>query len=230
MCIRWTFDTTVMEDGMTQKDVVKALIDEQGTLYSESMGADISKNTPQELFHWLEGAIMLSARIGSHQAEKAGRALRDAGFHRIGDLRERERGSLVRILNEHGYARYDESTANYLRDTAEWAEETYHGDLRKLREEAGTREEILKALQGAKGIGQMGAEIFAREAQLVWDELYPADVSGPAERGARDLGLPTDADRLADLAGSRERYVRLLAALTRAALDGPADKVKEAAE
>jgi len=228
MCIRWSFDLA-MEDEMTQKDVVKALIDEQGALYSEAMGADLSKNTPQELFHWLEGAIMLSARIGAHQAEKAGRALRAAGFHRIRDLRERDRKELVRVLNENGYARYDESTADYLRDTARWAEDRYGGDLRNLREEAGDRAGILKALQGAKGLGPTGAEIFAREAQLVWDELYPAEISGPAETAARDLGLPGDAKRLAGLAGAQERYVRLLAALTRARLDGPAEKVKEAA-
>lgn len=228
MCIRWAF-VTETEDDMDRTDVVEALIAEQGRLYSEEMGADISKDTPQELFHWLEGAILLSARISAHQAEKAGRALREAGFHRIRDLLDRDRHELVRVLNESGYARYDESTADYLRDTAQWSEDCYGGDLRNLRREAGGRATILEAVQGAKGIGPAGADIFAREAQLVWDELYPAEPSGPAARAARELGLPEEAKGLQDLAGGRERYVRLLAALTRAGLDGPSEKVREKA-
>ena len=205
--------------------LVAALIEEHGTLYSEAMGADIARDTPQELFHWLVGAILLSARISASQAVKAGAALSEAGLHKIDGILGAERADLVRVLNRNGYARYDESTADYLRDTARWVRETWGDDLRRLRDASGDAEGVRKALTGAKGLGPMGAGIFAREAQLVWDVVYPA-LDGPALEQARHYGLPDEAGRLADLAGGRERFVRLCAALTAVALDGPGERVE----
>ncbi|MFW5655906.1 MAG: hypothetical protein ACOCTP_00395 [Roseicyclus sp.] len=215
---------------MTRRDdIIDALIEESGTLWSEEIGANIARDTPQELFHWLIGAIMLSARIGSGLAVQGAAALRAAGLHKIDGIRGAAWEDIVRVLNENGYARYDESTARYLQDVAVWAEETCGGDLRRLRDDAKDAGAILKALQGAKGLGPVGADIFAREAQLVWDALYPR-MGGPAEDSARKLGLPDDAETLAEAAGSRERFVRLVAALTRVALDGPGPRVGELAD
>lgn len=205
-------------------DLVDALIEESGALYSEKMGAHIAKDTPQELFHWLVGSIMLSARIDARHAVEAAAALREAGLHRIASLREAKWEDVVRVLNENGYARYDESTAGYLQETAEWAERHWHGDLRRLRDAAEDADGVLQALQGAKGLGPLGASIFAREVQLVWDVLHPR-FDGPGRKTAADLDLPDDAAELAELAGSRERFVRLVSALTRVALDGPGERV-----
>jgi len=108
-------------------DLIDVLIDEQGQLYSEEMGAHPGRDTPQELFHWLVGAIMLSARISASNAVQAARALREAGLHRIDAIREADRAELVRVLNENGYARFDESTADYIRETAAWVNEEYGG-------------------------------------------------------------------------------------------------------
>ncbi len=205
---------------MTRRDeIIEALIEESGTLYSEEIGADIARDTPQELFHWLVASIMLSARISAGNAVQGAAALRAAGLHTIEALRDAAWEDIVRVLNENGYARYDESTARYLQDTAAWAKETCGGDLRRLRDKAGDAGAVLKALQGAKGLGPTGADIFAREAQLVWDVFYPR-IDGPAETQAEMLGLPVDAVDLAGAAGSRERFVRLVAALTRVALGG----------
>ena len=214
---------------MTQKDVVQTLIREQGELYSEAMGADIEKNTPQELFHWLLGAILLSARISAGNAAEAGKGLRNEGLYKIDDILATPRVKRIRILNRNGYARYDNLGADYIRAAAELVDEKYDGDLRKLREEAGGDEDAArKLLKEIKGIGDAGADIFLREAQWPWEEFYPR-LDGPAAKEANALGLPDDADRLAFLAGSRERHARLCAALTRAGLEGPADAVKQAA-
>lgn len=215
---------------MTRRDeIIEALIEESGTLYSEEIGADIARDTPQELFHWLVASIMLSARISAGNAVQGAAALRAAGLHGIEALRAADWADIVRVLNENGYARYDESTARYLQDTADWAEETCGGDLRRLRDEAGDDGAVLKALQGAKGLGPTGADIFAREAQLVWDVFYPR-IDGPAKKQAELLGLPVDAADLAAAAGSRERFVRLVAALTRVALGGAGPRVKNLTE
>ncbi|MDG4649408.1 hypothetical protein P6F26_13265 [Roseibacterium sp. SDUM158017] len=210
-----------------EQDIIDTLIEESGELYSEAIGADIARDTPGELFHWLIGAIMLSARIGAGNAVEGAAGLREAGLHGIEALREAAWEDVVRVLNEHGYARYDESTARYLRDTARWAAETCSGDLRRLRDAAGgDAGALLKALQGAKGLGPVGADIFAREAQLVWDAFYPS-FEGPGRKVAADLGLPQDPGLLAEAAGSRARFVRLVAALTRVALEGRGPRLKD---
>ncbi|NDU99525.1 hypothetical protein [Pseudoroseicyclus tamaricis] len=207
---------------MAQEDVAKALIDAQGSLYSEEMGAHIEHDTPQELFHWLIGAVMLSARINAGNAVEGARALRKKGLHKIEAILKADRAQIVRVLNRNGYARYDKSTADYIRDNARFVEEEYGGDIRGMRVA-----DPMKAVQRIKGIGPAGAEIFAREVQLVWDELYPV-LGKPGAKAATELGLPEEPERLAELAGSRERFVRLVAALTRAALEGPAEQVTAA--
>jgi hypothetical protein len=212
---------------MSRKDVVDALIAEQGELYSEAMGADIARDTPQPLFHWLLGSILLSARIAAGNAIEGARGLKAEGLHTVEGLLEADKPTRIRALNTHGYARYDTIGADYIRAAAELVKEKYGGDLRKLRDGAEDAAAIEAALEEVKGIGVVGASIFCREAQLVWDKLYPR-LDGPALEAARDLGLPSDAGELAKLAGSRERFVRLTAALTRAALDGPAEAVKAA--
>jgi hypothetical protein len=76
---------------------------------------------------------------------------------------------------------------------------------------------VEQALQRFKGIGPAGAAIFCREVQGVWTDLAPY-VDKLAADGARRLGLPTSADRLADLV-SRRDLPRLVAGCVRAARD-----------
>jgi len=209
---------------MSRKDLVDALIETQGRLCSERIGADIFRDTPEEMFHWLIGAILLSARRSSGTAVRAARALRREGLHRIDALLEADRTEVVRVLGANGPRRLNESTADVLRDTAAIVRARFGGDLRKARANRAT----LQQLHCAKGLGPLGAEIFAREAQVVWDELFPV-LGGPAEKAAADLGLPTEAGDLSDLCCNRERYVRLVSALTRVWLEGASPEVQEAA-
>ncbi len=135
----------------------------------------------------------------------------------------------TKVLNRSGYARYDESTSRYIADTTTLLLDRYDGDLRKLREAAErdpARERDL--LKKFKGIGEVGADIFFREAQVAWDELYPfADKRALA--AAEKLGLGGDPKALARLV-SREDLPRLLTALVRVDLGKEMDEVlKQAA-
>ena len=197
---------------MSRQEIVDALIEHQGQLYSEAIGANIARDTPQELFHWLIGALMLAARIDSGLAVAAAAKLREAGLHKIDAILDADDARLIEVLTDGGYARYREVTTGYLKETAAWARDSFDGDLRVLRDRAEDADALLEALQGAKGLGPVGAAIFAREAQLVWDIFHPR-ADGPALDAARDLGLPDDAEALLKLAGGRERFVRLMAAL-----------------
>lgn len=130
----------------------------------------------------------------------------------------------VDVITWHGYKRYDERTSTMLGDTAKLVLDKYKGDLRKLRDEARRdvkRERVL--LQEFSGIGPVGADIFLREIQLVWDEAYPyADKK--VIQAARRLGLPRDPEALSKLV-PRKDFARLTAALIRTALEKDYDEI-----
>ena len=81
-----------------------------------------------------------------------------------------------------------------LGDTALMLLDKYRGDLRQLRAAAGRdprRERLL--LKECKGIGEVGADIFCREAQITWDELFPfADRRALEAAGSSSMTTPTD--------------------------------------
>jgi len=214
---------------MSQKDIAEALIDEQGTLFSEEMGIDLAEDSADAAFAWLVGTILLAKRISHDLAAQAGKALNEAGLMRIDAVLEAEDETLIHTLGENGYKRYREVATGYIKETAAWVRERFDGDLRNLASEAKDADEALETLQQAKGVGAVGAGIFAREAQINWDLFYPR-LDGSAAEAAEGLGLTTDHGALVALAGSRMRFVRLAAALSRAAIDEPAGAVAEAAE
>ena len=208
--------------------IIKALLERHGQSYGAELGIKLERNTPSVLYRWLCAATLLSARIGADAAMQAARALADQGWTTARKMADATWEQRTRTLNQAGYARYDESTSRMLGDTAEMLLDKYGGDLRRLRDAAERdpgRERAL--LKECKGIGDVGADIFCREAQVAWDELFPF-----ADRRALDaagrLGLENDAARLARRV-SRKDYPRLLAALVRTRLADAFDEVLQAA-
>lgn len=200
---------------MGRAETVDALLERHGTSFSQEVGVDLTEDTPSALWSWYLTCLLLSARISSDLAVRAARAyLRTIGR----GVRATEKATWeerVEVLNANGYARYDERTSSMLGDTAAAVRERYGGDLRRLREEAaGDPSRIHSLLQQFKGVGRVGADIFSREAQVTWEELYPfvddvaagiADRLGLGRRPATVLkGVP------------REDVPRFLAALVRA--------------
>lgn len=197
--------------------LVAALLDRHGRTFSDEIGITLAEDDPDALFQWLVAALLYSARIGAGQATKAAKALIAEGLGTPAAMAEAGWDRRVKVLNENGYARFDERTASMLGDVCDLLRERWDGDLRNLRAEAErdpARE--LKLLKEFKGVGDVGAAVFAREAQAVWPELFPfADKL--ALKTARDLGLPDDPGALAKLT-PREDFPRLVAALVGSAL------------
>jgi hypothetical protein len=208
--------------------VIEALLERHGETYAAELGIDLERNTPSVLYRWLCAATLLSARIGANIAMHAARALAEQGWTTAQTMADATWEERTRTLNQAGYARYDESTSRMLGDTALMLLDKYGGDLRRLRDAAERhpgRERAL--LKECKGIGDVGADIFCREAQIAWDELFPfADrrALGAASR----LGLENDTGKLARRV-SRKDYPRLLAALVRTCLANDFDEVLRAA-
>ncbi|MAU23774.1 MAG: hypothetical protein CMH13_25050 [Martelella sp.] len=216
-----------MADKAQQKAIVKAILERYPESYAEALRINVGKNTPSPLYQWLLCALLMSARISANQARQAAAALFDAGWTTPEKMAATTWEQRVKVLNENGYARYDESTARYIADTTEIINDRYSGDLRNLRKEAENDPERERALlQQFKGIGKVGADIFFREVQVAWEEHFPF-VDRKAAEAAADLGL--DSEALADLAGKRENLPRLLTGLVRAALDDAKDDILAAA-
>lgn len=225
-------DRTASASGSASKPsdaTLERLVDRHGRTFAEELGIDLARGGPTELFQLLTASLLMSARIRSDIAVAAARALYDHGCTGAREMLDASWQERVDALGEGSYVRYDESTATYLGETAQLAIDRYDGDLDQLRETAEQDpERIHRRLQDFKGIGRVGADIFCREAQHVWDELRPfADAK--AIEVAERLGLGSSAEELAELMGDDD-LSRLTAALIRAERADDLDQVRATSE
>lgn len=207
------------------KHTAKLLLDRYGRTFAEELSINVAANTPSDLFCLLITALLFSARIGHTIALKAARVLLQRVWTTPKKLACTTWEQRVAALDEGGYVRYDDRTSTMLGETADMLIQRYRGDLRKLREAA--EEDPLRErelLKEFKGIGDVGVNIFFREAQLVWPELFPfADERVLAS--AKALGLPPDPKALAGLVRTRRDLVRLVSALVRVRLEHKQDQL-----
>lgn len=205
-----------------------ALLAKHGRTYCDELGINIGRNTPSVLFRWLCATILFSARIHASAAIAAATALTQRGWTSARKMAASSWDERTHVLNASGYARYDESTSTKLGEAARFLLDRYDGDLRRLREKADRDAgEEHRLIQEFKGIGPVGADIFCREMQAAWHELYP--FAGAIELDtARQLKLGDTAGDLSRLVG-RDAFPRLVAALVRTHLAGDYDEVKRQA-
>jgi hypothetical protein len=212
----------------SRQAVADALLDRHGRTFAEELRIDVAKGTPSALFRLLCASTLMSARISSDIAMDAARNLAKRGWRTPQKLAASTWSQRVSALNDAGYTRYQERTATMLGDMAGLLLDRYGGDLRRLREEAGRdprRERRL--LKEFKGMGDVGVDIFFREAQVVWDELFPFADRRVLDAAGR-LKLPKDAKGLVKLVGE-QRFPALVAALIRVGREDGYDAVRRAA-
>lgn len=207
-------------------DLVGRLLDRYGRTFAEELDIDIERNTPGPLFELLVAAILMSARISHGLAIGATAALFGRGLTTAEKMAASTWQERVDALDEGGYVRFDEQTSSWLGETSQYLLERYGGDLRNLREDAGqdpARErELLKQL---KGIGDVGVDIFFREVQVAWEELFPFADDVVLEAADR-LGLGSSLEDLRGLVGEGD-FPRLVSALVRIDLDGAYEEIRE---
>ena len=213
----------------SKQSMVDALLERHGRTFADELRIDVRKQTPSELFRLLCASTLMSARISSAIATDAARNLAKRGWRSPKKLAQSTWEQRVAALNDAGYTRYQERTATMLGDMTEHLLERWDGDLRKLRREAECEpQRERRLLKEFKGMGDVGIDIFFREVQVAWDELFAfADrrALGAAER----LNLGKDPKALVKLAGE-QRFAPLVAALVRLELDDDYDAVRDAAQ
>lgn len=213
-----------------QQATVEALLDEHGQTYAAEAGIRLDRNTPAPLFQLLCLSLLSSARISADIAMAAAKALTKDGLTTPKKMVDATWEHRTKVLNRSGYARYDESTSRYLADTADLLLERYDGDLRQLRDKArGKPTEAERLLTEFKGIGQAGAGMFLREAQVVWNEFAPF-LDDRTRRSANEIGLPKDPKRLRELVSDDKQFVELVAALVRASIAGDTSAILDMAK
>ncbi|HLS26251.1 MAG TPA: endonuclease [Beutenbergiaceae bacterium] len=200
---------------VTDKRTAQVLLDRHGTTYAADAGITL-RNKPAALYQLLVLSMLLSARISADIAVRAARALFDAGFTTAEKMSDATWQQRVDALGEGGYRRYDERTSTMLGEGAALLQEHWRGDLRRMRDDAESTQDIRAGLQQFPGIGPTGADIFCREVQGIWPELAPY-LDTKTLDGAERLGLPTTPGRLARLV-SDDDLPALAAACVRAAL------------
>ncbi len=197
-----------------EKRIVAALLDRYGETYAHRAGIALA-DRPAPLYQLVVLATLLSAPITADVAVAAARELFKAGYKTPAAMSAASWQDRVDALGRGHYRRYDERTATQLGAAADLLLDRWHGDLRRLRDEAGgDGHRIRRLLTTFPGIGPVGADIFLREAQAVWPALAPY-VDHKVSVGAHRLRLPSSAAQLVKLAGSVDDLVRLEAALVR---------------
>jgi endonuclease III len=208
------------------RTVARAVLERYGRTFSEELGIPLSRNTPSPLFRLLCASLLFSARIRAEAAVRAARALADKGWTTAQRMAAATWAERARTLNEAGYARYDIMTSRMLGATSELLLQRYDGDLRKLREAAERQpERERRMLEEFKGIGDVGVDIFFREVQVAWRELFPF-IDARAREAARKLGLKEDPLALLELVEERD-FPRLVTGLVRVDLRDGYDQVSE---
>lgn len=214
--------------GPSRRDLVRALLERHGRTYAGEAGIRVERNTPSPLYRLLCLSVLLSARIRAEVALEAARALDREGWRTPERMARASWAARARVLNRAGYARYDERTSTMLGEGAQLLLDRWHGDLRRLRDEAGRDPAAeRRLLQEFKGIGEVGADIFCREAQAAWEELRPF-ADRRALEAAGHLGLPDEAGALSRLVPEIE-ITRLVAALVRLSLSKDYDDIESLA-
>lgn len=208
---------------MGPKQTTATLLEHYGRTWADETGFAV-RDSPSALYRLLVLSLLLSARISNHIAVEAARALFRHRWTSAARMAEAGWAERTRVLNRAGYARYDERTSRMLGETSEHLLERWKGDLRRLRSEAerdpGEERALLKT---CKGIGDVGTDIFFREAQGVWPELFPF-VDRRALAAAERLGLGSDAETLRRRC-RKERFPSLVAALVRVDLEKAYDQL-----
>jgi len=197
--------------------IVTELLDRGGSLYAEDASIKLA-DRPGPLYQLLVLAVLLSAPIPAETGIAAARELFAAGYRSPKAMGEASWQDRVDALGRGHYRRYDERTATMLGDGADLLSGKWHGDLRRLRDQAdGEAGAIAAMLTEFSGVGPTGASIFLREVQDTWPAVAPY-VDAKVTSGARRVRLPSDRESLAKLMADSGQPARLAAALVRVSL------------
>ena len=197
---------------------IETIIAVAGRTFCEEAGFTL-RNRPAPLYQLLVLASLVAKPISPTLAIAGARELRIAGARTADGMLRLSWQERVDALGRGRYRRYDESSATILEKAANHVRDRYRGDMRRLASEAGEDVSAAhKLLTDVPGIGPAGADIFLREAQLVWGWARPY-IDARVLDGAAKFGLTTSRAALTRHFARTLDPAGLAAALVRATID-----------
>lgn len=195
----------------------RQVVNRLGGRFSLELGIDLERKAG-EIDRWALAATLLGDPSPVSIAIHTYRVLEHAGVRTFEDVRDRDREEVVCLLDEGGYARFDESTASRLMSLAEAVADRYAGGLATLGETIVVPRELERALGALPGWDTATVGTFLRELRGVWPGAeVPLDPR--AALAARHVALPSDLHGLSSLATAAHFDFRdLEAGLARLAL------------
>lgn len=160
-----------------------------GGRFSSELGIDLSSGNPREIFKWFLASKLFGARISSNIAARTYREFEKCGVTSPEKILRAGWNTLVQILDDGGYARYDFSTATKLLEIMKDLKREYVGNLNLLHQKATDPSDLENRLMNlGKGIGIVTTNIFLRELRTVWKKAQPKP-SPLVRLAAEHLGL-----------------------------------------
>jgi len=188
-----------------------------GGRFSTELGIDVDRSA-DDVERWALAATLFGNRISADVAMRTYRVLARAGVRTIADVGGRSREELVALLDEGGYARYDERMARRLLTLAEAVADRHGGRVATLGERLTDPNELQLALDALPGWGPVTVRSFLRELIGVWPGAE-ATLDERAAAAASHLHLPVVPEALRGVAAASHLDVRdLEAGLVRLAL------------
>lgn len=138
-------------------------------LTANDLGLRLASRQESELFGWFLASLLFGKPIQQGIARRAYETLKRNGITSLSALTSTSWDTLVALLDEAHYTRYDFSTATKLREIAGEIQREY-GTVRKLLSRYTSDESLRNRLLGFNGIGPVTADIFLREVKPVY---YP---------------------------------------------------------
>lgn len=138
------------------------------------LGLDLAQGADEAVFGWFLASYLFGKRISQGIAARTWEVIyHKHGCTSVAKLQRCTRASLVRMLNEGHYSRYDESTATRLQEVCAVLQASCQGSLRYLAARCDSREAFEKHLLALKGVGPKTLEIFMSEAGPVLFAEHP---------------------------------------------------------
>ena len=132
--------------------------------YAEDFGLDVTSGD-DDMFRWFLLAYLFGKPIQSAVAAQTWKLFMARQLDTPWAILDTSHRTLVRLLDEGKYTRYDETTARALHTSMNQLIRDYEGSLMLMYESSMDEEEFSKRLQELYGVGPKTAEIFMRETQ-----------------------------------------------------------------
>ena len=150
------------------------LVEKHGQRYSELLGVNLKDANDKEVFKWFLAAVLFGAPITETSVIKTYKCFEKHGILTPENILKTGWDSLVEILDEGSYTRYDYKTADKLLEVMKNLKTNYDGSLILLHEKAADSLDLEKRLKElGKGIGDITTSIFLRELRGIWSKADP---------------------------------------------------------